>query len=61
MLILIQTIDVSRVIVGNSNCGILNFKTPLQAFSVFVYLSMALMLLPKVFGCMAFVHLHRNK
>ncbi|RVW35157.1 Retrovirus-related Pol polyprotein from transposon TNT 1-94 [Vitis vinifera] len=40
---------------------VLKFKTPLQALSTVISLPTALMLPPRVFGCVAFVHLHTNQ
>ena len=40
---------------------VLNFKTPLQALSTYVSLPTVLMIPPRVFGCVAFVHLHKNQ
>ncbi|KAL6349893.1 hypothetical protein AAG906_002000 [Vitis piasezkii] len=40
---------------------VLKFKTPLQALSTVISLPTALMLPPRVFGCVAFIHLHKNQ
>ena len=40
---------------------VLEFKTPLQTLSTFVPLPTIQMLPPRVFGCVAFVHLHKNQ
>lgn len=40
---------------------VLNFKTPLQVLSSHVALPPTLMLSPRVFGCVAYVHLHKNQ
>lgn len=40
---------------------VLNFKTPLQALSLQASLPSALMIPPRVFGCVEFVHLHKNQ
>ena len=40
---------------------ILHFKTPLHILSTHVSLPSILMLPPRTFGCVAFVHLHRNQ
>ncbi|KAI5440617.1 hypothetical protein KIW84_010192 [Lathyrus oleraceus] len=40
---------------------VLEFKTPLQTLSTFVSLPTIQMLPPRVFGCDAFVHLHKNQ
>ncbi|RVW77642.1 Retrovirus-related Pol polyprotein from transposon TNT 1-94 [Vitis vinifera] len=40
---------------------VLKFKTSLQALSTVISLPTALMLPPRVFGCVAFVHLHKNQ
>ncbi|RVW71211.1 Retrovirus-related Pol polyprotein from transposon TNT 1-94 [Vitis vinifera] len=40
---------------------VLKFKTPLQALSTVISLPTTLMLPPRVFGCVAFVHLHKNQ
>ncbi|KAL6350723.1 hypothetical protein AAG906_028185 [Vitis piasezkii] len=40
---------------------VLKFKTPLQALSIVISLPTALMLPPRVFGCVAFVHFHKNQ
>jgi hypothetical protein len=39
----------------------LEFKTPLQVLSTYVSLPTILMLLPRIFGCVAYVHLHKNQ
>ena len=40
---------------------VLGFKTPLQALSTHVSLPTMLMIPPRSFGCVAFVHLHKNQ
>jgi hypothetical protein len=40
---------------------VLGFKTPLKALSTYVSLPIVLMLLPRIFCCVAFVHLHKNQ
>ena len=40
---------------------VLSFETPLQALSSHVSLPFVLMIPPQVFGCVAFVHLHKNQ
>ena len=40
---------------------LLNFKTPMQALSEHVPLPTVLMIPPRVCGCVAFVHLHKNQ
>ena len=40
---------------------ILDFKTPLQILSTHISLPSLLMLPPRIFGCVAFVHLHKNQ
>ena len=40
---------------------VLNFKTPLQVLSQHVTLPSLLLIQPRVFGCVAFVHLHKNQ
>lgn len=40
---------------------ILHFKTPLQILSTHISLPSILMLPPRIFGCVAFVHLHKNQ
>ena len=40
---------------------VLNFLTPLQVLATFVPLPSVLVLPPRVFGCVAFVHLHKNQ
>ncbi|RVW83709.1 Retrovirus-related Pol polyprotein from transposon TNT 1-94 [Vitis vinifera] len=39
---------------------VLQFKTPLQVLSEHVSLPTVLLLPPRIFGCVAFVHLHKN-
>jgi hypothetical protein len=39
----------------------LGFQTPLQALAAYVPLPTVLMLPPRVFGCVAYVHLHKNQ
>ena len=38
-----------------------HFKTPLKILSTHISLPLLLMLPPRIFGCVAFVHLHKNK
>ena len=40
---------------------VLNFKTPLQVLASHISLPTTLMLPPRVFGCVAYVHLHKNQ
>jgi len=40
---------------------VLHFKTPLQVLSSHVALPIVLLLPPRVFGCVVFVHLHKNQ
>jgi hypothetical protein len=40
---------------------ILHFKTPLQILSTHISLPSILMLPPRIFGCVAFVHLYKNQ
>ncbi|XP_073261290.1 uncharacterized protein [Populus alba] len=40
---------------------VLEFKTPLQVLSTYVSLPTILMLPPHIFGCVAYVHLHKNQ
>ena len=40
---------------------VLDFKTPLHALSIHVSLPIVLMIPPRIFGCVAFVHLHKNQ
>ena len=40
---------------------VLNFRTPLQALSTYRPLPSILMLAPRVFGSVAFVHIHKNQ
>jgi len=40
---------------------VLDFKTPLQVLSQHVTLPSLLLIKPRVFGCVAFVHLHKNQ
>jgi hypothetical protein len=40
---------------------LLDFKTPMQTLSEHVPLPTVLMIPPRVFGCVAFVHLHKNQ
>ncbi|XP_073265014.1 uncharacterized protein [Populus alba] len=40
---------------------VLHFKTPLQVLSSHVALPTVLMLPPRVFGCVVFVHIHKNQ
>ena len=39
---------------------VLDFKTPLQVLSTHLSLSTMLMF-PRIFGCVVFVHLHKNQ
>ena len=41
--------------------GVLNFKTPLQVLEQHGPLPSVLVLNPRIFGCVAFVHLHKNQ
>jgi hypothetical protein len=40
---------------------VLNFKSPLHTMSTYVPLPTVLMIPPRVFGCVAFVHLPKNQ
>ena len=40
---------------------VLGFQTPLQALPAHTPLPMVLMLPPRVFGCIAYVYLHKNQ
>lgn len=40
---------------------VLHFQTPLQTLSSHTSLPTVLMLPPRIFGCVAFVHLHKNQ
>lgn len=40
---------------------VLDFKTPLHTLSTYVTLPTMLMIPPRVFGCVAFVHLHKTQ
>ena len=40
---------------------VLQFKTPLQVLSEHVSLPTILLLPPRIFGCVGFVHLHKNQ
>ena len=40
---------------------VLQFRTPLQALSSHTSLPTMLMLPPQIFGCVAFIHLHKNQ
>ena len=40
---------------------VLDFRTPLQALSNHVTLPSMLLIPPRIFGCVAFVHLHKNQ
>ena len=40
---------------------VLQFKTPLQVLSEHVSLPTVVLLPPRIFGCVAFVHLHKNQ
>ncbi|CAL9008167.1 unnamed protein product, partial [Prunus brigantina] len=41
--------------------GVLTFKTPLQVLAQHKPLPSVLVLTPRIFGCVAFVHLHKNQ
>ncbi|CAL8152255.1 unnamed protein product [Prunus armeniaca] len=41
--------------------GVLNFKTPLQVLAQNGPLPSVLVLTPRIFGCVAFIHLHKNQ
>ena len=40
---------------------VLQFKTPLQILSTHFSLPSILLIPPRIFGCVAFVHLHKNQ
>jgi hypothetical protein len=40
---------------------VLEFKSPLQNLSTYVSIPTMLLLPPRIFGCVAFVHLHKNQ
>ena len=48
-------------LINRKPAKILNFKTPLQILSTHISLPSLLMLPPRIFGCVAFVHLHKNQ
>ncbi|KAL6321217.1 hypothetical protein AAG906_016251 [Vitis piasezkii] len=48
-------------LINRMSSKVLKFKTPLQALSTVISLPTALMLPPQVFGCVAFIHLHKNQ
>ncbi|KAI5352266.1 hypothetical protein L3X38_005157 [Prunus dulcis] len=41
--------------------GVLTFKTPLQVLAQHKHLPFVLVLTPRIFGCVVFVHLHKNQ
>ncbi|CAL2234619.1 unnamed protein product [Prunus armeniaca] len=41
--------------------GVLTFETPLQVIAQYRPLPFVLVLKPRIFGCVAFVHLHKNQ
>ena len=56
--------DTVTTVVYLLNCvpsKVLDFKTPLQVLTTHVSLPTMLMLPPRIFGCVAFVHLHKNQ
>ncbi|RVW60435.1 Retrovirus-related Pol polyprotein from transposon RE1 [Vitis vinifera] len=55
------TVMISPTLSLTNTIFVLKFKTPLQALSTVISLPTALMLPPRVFGCVAFVHLHKNQ
>ena len=40
---------------------VLTFQTPLKVLSDHVLLPTVLLIPPRIFGCVAFVHLHKNQ
>ena len=48
-------------LINHMPAKILHFKTPLQILSTHISLPSLLMLSPRIFGCVAFVHLHKNQ
>ena len=56
--------DVVTTAVYLLNCmptKVLQFQTPLKVFSYHVSLPTVLMIPPRIFGCIVFVHLHKNQ
>ena len=41
--------------------GVLNLKTPLEVIAQHMPIPSVLVLTPRIFGCMAFVHLQKNQ
>ena len=48
-------------LINRMQAKILHFKTPLQILFTHISLPSLLMLSPRIFGCVAFVHLHKNQ
>ncbi|BBH02937.1 hypothetical protein Prudu_013658 [Prunus dulcis] len=48
-------------LINHMPSGVLNFKTLLQVLARHGPLLFVLVLTPRIFGCMAFVHLHKNQ
>ena len=54
-------LQTATYLINRMSSKVLNFLTPLQGRATFVPLPSVLVLPPRVFGCVAFVHLHKNQ
>ena len=56
-----DVVATAMYLINHMPSKILHFKTPLQILSTHISLSSISMFLPRIFGCVAFVHLHKNQ
>ena len=56
-----DVVTIAVYLINRMPSKVLEFKTPLQTLSTFVLLPTIQMLPPRVFGCVAFVHLYKNQ
>ena len=54
-------LQIATYLINRMSSKVLNFITPLQVLAIFVPLPSVLVLPSRVFGCVAFVHLHKNQ
>nr|KYP39292.1 Retrovirus-related Pol polyprotein from transposon TNT 1-94 [Cajanus cajan] len=57
----VDAVTTAVYLINRMPSKVLDFKTPLQTLSTFVPLPTIQMLPPRVFGCVVFVHLHKNQ
>jgi len=56
-----DAVSIAKYLLNRMPSKVLHFKTPLQVLSSHVALPTVLLLRHRVFGCVVFVHLHKNQ